>query len=184
MNPRTIIVHGWADNPEVGWMSWLAGELRTRGHDIVAPQFPHMPLDRIDISALLHQLHEAVGELRSDDIFVGHSLGAVLTLRTLLNFPDTIPIRGVVLVAGLADSPRRRPNALFDPPLDFARLIRMVRTRIVIYSDNDHIVEPRLTQELGRLLQADIRVDTGNGHFLGLRGVDRLPSVLSAVLDC
>lgn len=184
MKPRTIIVHGWADNPQIGWMGWLTTELRGRGYEVVMPQFPNTQMNRIDIPGLLAQLRTATGELRPDDIFVGHSMGVSLILRTLQNFLETTQIRGLVLVAGLADSPRQRPNALFDPPLDFARISRMASRRFVIHSDNDWLVLPPQSQELGRLLQAEVRVDPGKGHFLGLRGLDKLPSVLQAVLDC
>jgi predicted alpha/beta hydrolase family esterase len=184
MKLRTIIVHGWADNPQIGWMSWLAQELEVRGYEVVAPQFPKTALDQVDLPAILSQLRAAVGELQSDDIFVGHSMGVSLILRILMNAPPEVRIRGLVLVAGLASSPLYRPNLLFDPPLDFARIARMAKRRIVIHSDNDHVVPPHHSQELAKLLQAEIRIDPGRGHFLGLRGLNKLPSALDAVLEC
>lgn len=184
MKSRIIIVHGWADNPQVGWMNWLTAKLEAAGHEVIAPQFPETPLHQVDVPAILGQLQTRVGELRPSDVFVGHSMGVSLILRTLLNFPETMRVRGLVLVAGLASSSRYRPNALFDPPLDFARIARMAERRIVIHSDDDPLVPPSQSQELGTLLQAEVRVDPGKGHFLGLRGLRELPSVLTAVLDC
>lgn len=184
MKSRIIIVHGWADNPQLGWMHWLAEKLRAEDHEVVAPQFPATPLRQVDLPEILAQLRTALGELRATDVFVGHSMGVSLILRTLLNFPDDSRIRGLVLVAGLASSSRHRPNLLFDPPLDFDRLTRMAERRIVIHSDDDPLVPPAESQELGKLLQAEIRVDPGKGHFLGLRGLNELPSVLIAVRDC
>lgn len=183
MKSRIIIVHGWADNPQKGWMHWLTQELQSRGHTVVAPHFTETSIDTVDLPAILNQLHDVIGELQPDDIFVGHSMGVSLVLRTLLNFPESARIRGLVLVAGIASSQRRRPNALFDPPLDFARLTRMANHRIVIRSDDDPQVLPAQSDELAALLQADLRVDPGKGHFLGLRGLGELPSVLEAVLD-
>jgi len=184
MKSRIIIVHGWADNPQLGWMNWLAQQLEAASHEVMAPQFPETPLHQVDLPAILTQLHETIGELRQDDIFVGHSMGVSLILRTLLGFPEAARVRGLVLVAGLASSSRYRPNVLFDPPLDFARIIRMTERRIVIHSDDDPLVPPTQSQELGSLLQAEVRIDLGKGHFVGLRGLSELPSVLTAVQDC
>ena len=184
MQSRIIIVHGWADDPRQGWLSWLAVELQKRGHQVVIPHFVATSIEHVDLPAILAQLHRAIGELQPDDVFVGHSLGVSLILRTLMDFPATICIRGLVLVAGLATSERRRPNALFDPPLDFERLTSMAQHRIVIRSDDDSQVLPQQTDELAKLLYAELRIDPGKGHFLGLRGLNELPSVLQAILDC
>ncbi len=88
------------------------------------------------------------------------------------------------MVAGVADYPLMRPNELFDPPLDFTKIINMMSCRISIYSDDDRSVPKKITDHLADVLQADSVLDPGKGHFAGQQGLAELPSALEAVRRC
>jgi len=96
------LIHGAGD---VGWY-WhlMAAELRSLGHDVVAPD---LPAD--DESATLNDyadtVIEAIGE-REDVVVVGQSYGAF----TAPLVADRIPTDVLVLVAGMIPSPGESPD--------------------------------------------------------------------------
>ena len=180
---RVIIVHGWLDNPTMGWLGWIGDEMRKRDLEVLAPVFKPT-LVASDVPPLYAQLKREVGRLRPDDVILAHSMGTALTLRFLSNYEPEIQFKGVVMVAGMSDFPLMRPNILFDPPLNFEKVIRMAKRRIVISSDNDRIVPPYYTARLALDIHAEARLDPGKGHFTGLRKHSRhVPSILDAVND-
>jgi pimeloyl-ACP methyl ester carboxylesterase len=97
-----VLIHGAGD---VAW-SWhlLAGELRERGHDVVAVDLPCE-----DESAGLWDHADTVVDAiagRSELIVVGHSLGGFIAPLVCAR----MPVRLLVLVAGMVPSPGEAAN--------------------------------------------------------------------------
>jgi pimeloyl-ACP methyl ester carboxylesterase len=97
-----VLIHGGGD---VAW-SWhlLAGELRGRGHDVVAVDLPCE-----DESAGLWDYADTVVDAiagRSDLIVVGHSLGGFTAPLVCAR----VPVDLLVLVAGMVPSPDETGN--------------------------------------------------------------------------
>lgn len=157
-------------------------ELAAAGVEAAAPQFPDPK--HPDIPAWLRVFDGAVG--RPDDglVLVGHSLGCLIVLRYLSDLETDVKIAGIVLVAGMVETAGWRPPALFDPPLDFDKIRATATRRICFYSDDDDKVLPERTKELAKLIDADLVLDSGKGHFAGLHGCTELPSALEAVSRC
>ena len=92
-----VVVHGAADS---GW-AWhlVAGELRERGHDVVAPD---LPCD--DVSAGLTEyadtVVDAVGD-RTDLVVVAHSLGGLTAPLVCARLPVDL----LVFVSAMVPSP-------------------------------------------------------------------------------
>ena len=177
-----MIAHGWADDPSHGWIDWLQRELSKREIQATAPRFPEPK--RPDIPAWMRVFDETVGQPDKGLVLVGHSLGCLIILRYLSDLASGVKIAGIVLVAGMVETANWKPPALFDPPLDFEKVKTAVRKRICIYSDDDDKVLPERTKELAGLIDADLVLDPGKGHFAGLHGCTELPSALQAVLNC
>lgn len=100
-----VLIHGAAD---VGW-SWhlVADELRTHGHDVIAPD---LPCD--DESAGLPEFADAVvAAIREMDdgprdlVVVGHSFGGF----TAPLIADRLPVTELVYVAAMIPAPGERP---------------------------------------------------------------------------
>jgi pimeloyl-ACP methyl ester carboxylesterase len=97
-----VLIHGAGDG---GWYWHLVeGELRARGHDVVAPD---LPAD--DESAGLNEYADSVVEAiggRNDLVVAGQSFGAftapLVTAR--------LPVDALVLVAGMVPSPGEPPR--------------------------------------------------------------------------
>ncbi len=182
MPKRVVIAHGWADDPTRGWMAWLREQLSTAGIQVAAPQFPNPKTP--EIPAWMRVYNEAVGRPDEGLVLVGHSLGCLVVLRYLSDLETDIRIAGIVLVAGMAEIPSWKAPGLFDPPLDFERAKAIARRRICLYSDDDDKVLPKRTKHLAELIDAELVLDAGRGHFAGLHGCDELPSALEAIDRC
>lgn len=185
-NGRVIIVHGWNNKPDHGWLGWLATELEARGYEVLAPAMPltHTP----SVAKWTATLARAAGSLDPRTVIVGYSLGTAVSLKFLNDYVPGVRIAGLVMVAGFGEGIGRQPAALFDPPLDYARLRLRARTRICIYSSNDRVVLPRYSHRLASRLKANERLIVDAGHFMAVPRMpgyrETLPVVLDAVLAC
>lgn len=99
------LIHGAGD---VGWY-WhlLAAELRTRGHDVVAPDLP-IDDDSAGLREYTDTVVEAVGDHcdHSELVVVGQSFGAF----TAALVADRLPVDLLVLLAGMIASPGEAPE--------------------------------------------------------------------------
>lgn len=97
-----VLIHGGGDS---GW-AWhlLEAELRSLGHDTVAPD---LPSDRSSagLADYADAIVEAVGE-RRNLVVVGHSYGAF----TAPLVADRLPVDVLVLLAGMIPAPGERPD--------------------------------------------------------------------------
>jgi pimeloyl-ACP methyl ester carboxylesterase len=97
-----VLIHGAGD---VGWYWHLVeAELRTRGHDVVAPDLPGDD-DSAGLDDYADTVVDAVGD-RKDLVVVGQSFGAF----TAPLVADRLPVDVLVLVAGMIPSPGEAPE--------------------------------------------------------------------------
>jgi pimeloyl-ACP methyl ester carboxylesterase len=96
-----VLIHGAGD---VGWYWHLvAAELRTRGHDVVAPDLP-CDDDSAGLNEYAETVVEAIGD-RKDLVVVGQSFGGF----TAPLVADRLPVDVLVLVAGMIPSAGESP---------------------------------------------------------------------------
>ncbi len=97
-----VLLHGAGD---VGWY-WhlLEAELRSRDHDVVAPDLPCED-DSAGLAEYADNVVEAIGE-RRNLVVVGQSFGAF----TAALVADRLPVEVLVLLAGMIPSPGEAPN--------------------------------------------------------------------------
>ena len=97
-----VLIHGGGD---VGW-SWhlVAAELRARGHDVLAPDLPGDDASKT-LTDYAGFVVEAIGD-RRDLVVVGHSFGAF----TAPLVADRLPVKVLVLLAGMIPSPGEPPD--------------------------------------------------------------------------
>jgi pimeloyl-ACP methyl ester carboxylesterase len=97
-----VLIHGGGD---VGWYWHLVeAELRSRGHDVVAPDLPGDD-DSLTLDDYADAVVEAVGA-RRDLVVVGHSFGGF----TAPLVAERVPVDMLVLVAGMIPSPGESPG--------------------------------------------------------------------------
>jgi len=176
---RVIIVHGWADDPRQGWIAWLCTKLRAEGIDAVAPTMPDPQKPHIE--AWLDTLRETIGEIDEGTALVGHSLGVYVLLRYLNSCRQGEKLGKLILVAGFAGHERTAQGKRALPEVEFDHIKKFVSSIYCVYSDDDKVVPPEWSEQLGIALGAQNVVDGGKGHFAGLRGCDTLESVYELI---
>lgn len=174
---QAIVLHGWDDDPNSGWLGWLQSELRDRGYDVLAPHFPAIR-KREDIVVWQQQMDELGGQIRHHALIIGHSLGCWQALRAVEHLPGSVVADQVVLVAGFYDAPDKRAREFFSPEPKWSVLQAKASKWVCLYSDDDEIVTPKRTIMLAEKLDAKLVALHGFGHFLGSRGMHTFPELL------
>ena len=79
--PTVFILHGLGGSSEENWFPWAARELRKKGYEVIVPNFPHS--DDPTYRAWATHLDTFGSKIKSDTIFIGHSLGVPFGMRYL-----------------------------------------------------------------------------------------------------
>ena len=174
---RVVVLHGYMASPSSHWFGWLREELAAEGVEVEIPELPDSAAPRAE--AWTTTVAKVLGQPDGRTAVVAHSLGAVAALHALARLEADWELGALVAVSGFVS-----PTPVF-PELDafvstvprVTRLARSIRRRAVVRSDNDSLIPPPLTTELGRMLSAQEIVVPGAGHFTTDDGVTTLPEV-------
>ena len=174
---RIYIVHGYAASVQDHWFNWLKIQMSAKGVEVFILPLPNA--DQPVPEEWIQAIDQQVAAPDQNTYFVGHSLGCITLLRYLDQAKLSTPIGGVVLVAGFADNPPLLPQiAPFTAPgFDADKIIRNVRQRAVVASDNDASVPLEITRRLSGLIDARLQIIENGGHFLMGEGFTTLPVV-------
>ena len=159
------------------WYGWLAEELRKRGHDCVACNFPDP-----DVCHQTVWIPFVVDELKADGqtVVVGHSTGALLAMRLL----ETHKVFGAILVSAahtdLGDA-GERASGYFDTPWDWESMKPNATFIHQFHSTDDHLIPVREARFVAEKLAGENHTYEeleGHSHFFGpfqalLDAVDR-----------
>ncbi|WP_371029992.1 RBBP9/YdeN family alpha/beta hydrolase [Pseudoclavibacter sp. JSM 162008] len=180
---RVIIVHGFRANVDAHWFPWLRDALADRGIEATSVELP-LP-EAPNAADWEREVALALGTPDERTWIVGHSLGAVTSLRALAAQLGDWRLGGVVFVSGFTGTLDTLPDLdeYLAEEVDVERVADRIDTRVVIRSDDDTLVPPAASDALARRLSAEIRVQPGAGHFLEADGMTSLPVVLDALLQ-
>lgn len=175
---RVIIIHGTEGNPNVHWLPWLADRVTQAGHQAVVPHLPTP--EGQNLRNWRDSFDRAVGPLTSDDIIVGHSVGATFALRLLET--ASVTIKATFLVAGFAhqlDIPSLKPlvSTFVEHSFDWPIIKERAGNAYVYHSENDPYVPVSMATEIANNLQANLHVIPNGGHLntdSGFTEFDRL----------
>jgi len=187
MKKRVVIIHGWADKPERGWLGWLAMQLRERGYEVSNPAMPNAK--KPSITEWVETVRQTVGTLDENTILVGHSLGTYVLLRYLSEYSQSDKAKALILVSGFlsvkphndtSNTEKIDHKKYFSPAPDL-KLVQDKATEIYhIYSDDDTMVEPARSKELVYLLGGYPLELHSMGHFLS-RDLTEFPELLKVI---
>ena len=163
---RVILVHGFNANPQMNFHPWLGQQLRNRGFEVVMPNLPLSSQEEINLPEIIEKMKEEVGYLKSDDILLGHSLGAFIILQYLEAIEMTQTPRAVILVAAPWNVSRPELRRLFFVDLDADVLMWKAREFVVVHSHDDKLVPFEHGEKLATQLKARLVATEGNGHFM------------------
>jgi predicted alpha/beta hydrolase family esterase len=181
---RVVLVHGWDGGPHLDWFPWLAGELKNRGYEVVAPQLPIPEEPRKE--RWVPALAEVVGTLDAETYFIGHSMGCQTILRYLETLPEAVMVGGALFVAGFLkpltnmEGPKEEEIARSwtDAPLDLAKVRSHLPKSTLVISDNDEWVPLENADAFKNALGSETTVEPSREHF----NEDQEPAVLAAAL--
>jgi len=179
---RIFLIHGWAGGPEKDWLPWAISELQNKNYKVIAPVMPDTDVPKIE--PWVNKLQQIVGKIRSDDIFIGHSIGSQAILRFLEKL-DTGKVDKVILVApwviltNMSDEEREVAWSWVETSIDFEQIKPKAQSFTTIFSDNDawvplNVNQPIFQEKLG----ANTIVLHNKGHFTKEEDVEKLPEVL------
>ena len=182
MKSRIFLVHGWGGSPVGDWLPWAKGELEKRGYEVIVPNMPDT--DTPVIAPWVSHLGQLVGELRSDDIFIGHSIGC----QTILRYLETASgvVAKVILVAPWftltnleSDEMWKIADPWFQTPMDCNQIKTKANKFITIFSDNDPWVPYKENRQLfEEKLNPQIITLHHKGHTTAEEGSLKLPELL------
>ena len=96
--PNFVLLHGFTGSAKRNFIPWLKAELEKQGYFVQAPELPNAdnPKEEEQVSHVLKNV-----KIDKDTIMVGHSLGAIVAMRSLLKHGRSV--RELVLVAPAMD---------------------------------------------------------------------------------
>ena len=163
---RVILVHGFNANPSMNFHPWLAEQLRAKGFEVLTPDLPLSTKEEILLPEIIETMKDQVGYLKSDDILLGHSLGAFIILQYLEQVEMTETPRAVVLVGAPWKVSKPELRRLFIADLDAEVLMWKSREYVIIHSRDDELVPFKHGERLAAQLKARLVATESDGHFM------------------
>lgn len=182
---RVFIFHCWGGDSRGCWRGWLADELRRKGVEVVAPEFPET--NNPELGAWLPEARRTVPTFdpRDDWVLVGHSLGCPMILRLLESMKEGEKVKAVVLVSAFAkELGIAEIRSFVDKPFDWKKIKNKAGKFVIINSDNDPYIPLAEGERVAKLLGAELIVEHGAGHInegSGFTKYKRLLAVLGAL---
>ena len=165
---RVILVHGLNASPQKHFHPWLSSALRDRGFEVIVPELPLSIQDEegFNLPNIIEVMKDQVGYLKSDDILLGHSLGALVILQYLEAVEMTETPRAVILVGPPWKVSRPELRRLFVEDLDAEVLMWKAREYVIVHSKDDTIVPFEHGEKLALQLKARLVTTQSDGHFM------------------
>jgi predicted alpha/beta hydrolase family esterase len=174
---RIILIHGFNANPTMNFHPWLRDSLRERGFEVVAPELPLLVGEELNLPEIIEKMKSEIGYLKTDDILLGHSLGAFIILQYLEAVEMTQTPRAVIMVASPFSVSRPELRRLFLVDLDADVLMWKAREFVVVHSRDDKMVPFEHGEKLAAQLKARMVATDSDDHFLG----ERYPILLDTI---
>lgn len=178
---RIILVHGFNASPEMNFHPWLAQALRDKGFEVACPRLALKISEdgELKLPEIVDEMKAQVGFLGSDDILLGHSLGAFMILQYLERVEMTETPRAVVMVAAPWKVTRPELRRLFLVDLDADVLMWKAREYVVVHSKDDQLVPIEHGRKLAEAFKAKFVETETDGHFMG----EQYPILMSVLED-
>ncbi|MDO4643721.1 MAG: alpha/beta hydrolase [Cardiobacteriaceae bacterium] len=181
MQKHAYIIHGYGASPQHHWFPWLKTQLEQIE---VATEVIALPnSEQPDFDAWQETLKKHIGTPTAQDIFIAHSLGTISILHYLSQCRPP-RIAGLVLVSAFDKRLPELPilNSYIDQAtLDLSVIQQMSPQIYSIISNNDSIVNPKISHEQANTLQSNTITVTQGGHFLASDGFLQLPAAWEAM---
>ena len=174
---KALILHAYTDTPERNWYPWMKAELEKRGYEVWVPPLPTMESSKPDMRPMLELIMKRKF-VDQETVVIGHSLGALLTLRLAEKVSFN---KGIVLAGWDINDLDPRDEYFWPNNLDHALIRRNVPDWIVPISDNDPYISFYMTERMAERLGGTVIKMGLSGHFCTSDGVTEVPEILKFV---
>ncbi len=178
---RAIIAHKWNGSPDGDFIPWLRDHLANEGFSVSAPEMPSTTID-----AWVSAISSAAGTPDLSTCLIGHDVGCQAIVRYLATLQEGQEFRAVFLVAPwtrLEGNVEEGLKQWVNEPINWDAAKRRARRFVVIYSDNDALVPVENSEMFGKLLNAELVLDSGRHHFSDEDDVTQLPSLEKVISE-
>lgn len=180
---RVITIHGTGGSPEANWFPWLKSKLNENGCKCLIPKFP--TLEDQNLENWLCRFDETVGELKPDDILIGHSIGAVFVLH-LLN-QSKVTVKQSILVCpfnktlGLPDFDYYN-STFVNYDFNWQKIKAKSKIFTLFAGSDDPYVPIELSEEISHSLDQPLIVIENGGHLNQGSGFLEFDDLMSSML--
>jgi len=163
--PNFVLLHGYRSSPQKNFFPWLKKELERKGYKTQIPQLPHS-----ENPVIKEQVDYVIKNVAFDKntIFLGHSLGGIVALKTLEKLLE--PIKKTILVASFVnndfiDNDKFKSDA-FDWKFNFSKTRKNAGNIEILRDLSDDTVPQNQADILQKYLGGKIFNYTGrDNHF-------------------
>lgn len=188
-----LIIHGTGSTGSSNWYSWLARELRTLGHEVIAPDLPHTHAPVL--KEWLGALEQYRDKLDGNSIIVAHSLGGPAAMHLITRLGKKID--KLILVAPTSpnidwkqfaknnpDNPVEHQQRFNEPAIEYTKANSLAHKIVYFYSDNDFYLDKSVVEYNRKKLTGDFRLLQGRDHFSIKHGsAYSFPEVLEEIVS-
>jgi len=179
---KFFLIHGAYGSPNENWFLWLRAELEKQGHKVIIPKFPTPQNQNLD--SWMEVFEPYLDELGPDTVLVAHSLGPAFALSVLEAI--NTPVKACFFVAGFLG---KLGNKKFDAlnasfvlqEFDWTKIKENGSSFFLYGSDNDPYVPLKLEEDFASLLDSDLYIVPGAGHFNTDSGYNEFPRLLEDI---
>ncbi len=151
-----LILHGLEGSGPQHWQTWVAGRLRSLGHEVAYPALPDADNPRLD--AWLHALDGELEALPAADTTVlCHSLGSLLWLHHAARRPAVRVARALLVAPPQPDDDDPQSPGFRPVPLDREGVAAAAAETLLVCSRTDPWCPPEASARIGE--GAGIEID-------------------------
>lgn len=177
-----LLLHGLDGSGPAHWQTWLAAQLRERGHHVAYPALPQADAPRLDrwLAALQGEL-EALPAAQTTVLC--HSLGCLLWLHYAARRP-AVAVARALLVAPPQPDVEDPPSVGFRPtPADAAGVSAASNETLLVCSTDDPNCPPETSRRLAREARIPLLWVEAGGHINADAGFGAWPTLEAWCLD-
>jgi predicted alpha/beta hydrolase family esterase len=181
---NAIIFHGTKGSTNGNWFPWLAMELNKVGLSTCIPNLPTP--DNQSLSSWFAAYEEQCPPATAQTILIGHSCGAVFSMRLLEKLQS--PITATILVAppfkeiGLPEYDALNSTFLKEP-FDWEKIRKNAGRMAYFMGDNDPYVPQDQLLAIAKGLEIQPTIIPGGGHLNAETGYTSFPVLLELLTE-
>lgn len=177
---KFVIFHGAHGHAKENWFPYLAHELEKLNQSVIVPNFPTP--ENQNLASWFSVFEDIKKDFDQEQLcFVGHSLGPLFILHAVNRY--NIQLKDAVFVGPFFEPLGiemfdRINETFYQLNFDFNRIKKLIPNSYVVYSDNDHIVQPDKSLRFAEKLGSEIIKVKNGGHLNAAAGFTTFPLVL------